>query len=118
MPKDKQPDHPAAADLALAAVEAAAVKKQTKPRGPKPGTIRRYTDDDHTFIPKVYELMKEQNMTLSAACTHIGPQLGGYGTPENRGKRLAQLIRDLEAEAAEAKAKANRRRGRPVPRQN
>jgi hypothetical protein len=65
-------------------------------RGPKPGTVRRYDDADCRLFCEIKRLMREEQLTITAACQRIAEAGGvaGTGTPKSRAARLAGVYRN------------------------
>jgi hypothetical protein len=91
-PPATQPDESAVADT----TKPVADRKRMKRRGPEPGTIDRFGDDDRALFPQVTRLMKKENLSRLQAATRLAnaSKVAGIGTIESRARRLADRYRD------------------------
>ena len=71
----------------------ALAEKRTTPRGPKPGTVKRYAPADRELFDEVVRLMSE-GLSLTAATQRLAEdgRVAGVGTPISRARRLASLF--------------------------
>jgi hypothetical protein len=69
----------------------AATKKQTKSRGPVPGTVNRFGAADQELFPEIRRLMGE-GLSLTAATQELAfsGRVSGRGAPKSRAQRLAR----------------------------
>jgi hypothetical protein len=60
-------------------------------RGPQPGTIARFLDQDRALFPEIERLCKEEKLSVNAAAQRLASEgkVAGIGTPLSRAKRLA-----------------------------
>src|SRR5262249_28754269 len=72
---------------------ALAKQEQARPRGPKPGQLRRYEGSDRALIPEVKRLIKTgMSATQAAQSLAKDGRLSGVGNPESRAKRLVTVF--------------------------
>jgi hypothetical protein len=64
-----------------------------KRRGPKPGALRRYDAADRELFPELERIMKDRQMSPTAAAHALAEdgKVKGSGTNDSRAKRLAAL---------------------------
>jgi hypothetical protein len=64
-------------------------------KGPVPGTLARYKEDDRKLYTELERLMDEKHMSPTAAARQLAEQnrVAGIGTSESRARRLATLYR-------------------------
>ena len=70
------------------------VEPPRKRRGPKPGTVDRFGEDDRKCYPELKGLIKIKGSVAAAAreLADVG-KVAGTGTQENRARRLAARYR-------------------------
>jgi hypothetical protein len=64
-------------------------------KGPKPGELRRYDAEDRALFAPLEKIIKEQNMSASAAAQSLAEagKIAGTGSHLSRAKRLTALFR-------------------------
>jgi hypothetical protein len=79
------------------------VPRPRRPPGPRPGTGGRYHAADTKLFDELAALMRDQNLSASAAAMQLAEanKVAGTGTPESRAKRLAALYLRQRVSATE-----------------
>jgi hypothetical protein len=64
-------------------------------RGPLPGTVNRYGQDDRKLFPELERIKDSEKVSDSAACRRLAEagRIAGPGNPESRATRLRKLYR-------------------------
>jgi hypothetical protein len=72
--------------------DAAPAVNPKKRRGPKPGTLDRYGDDDRKLFSEIERVMSQGKISVTAAARKLASEgrVAGTGTVESRARRLAQ----------------------------
>jgi hypothetical protein len=60
-------------------------------RGPAPGSVDRYGQSDRELFPEIERIMREKQITVSAAASELADnnKVDGVGSAKSRAKRLA-----------------------------
>jgi hypothetical protein len=68
---------------------------QKGPFGPEPGKLRRYEAADRALFTELERIMADEKKSRSAAALDLAKagKIKGFGTPESRAKRLAELYK-------------------------
>jgi hypothetical protein len=69
--------------------------KKPKSRGPKPGIIRRYAEDDRKLFPAMEQRMREEKLSYREAAARLADEgkVDGRGTKNSSARRLADLYK-------------------------
>jgi hypothetical protein len=86
-------------EIRTAAAEARAAKTDepgtaTRRRGPKPGELRRYDAADRALFPELEQLMREKQISPTAAAQQLANdgKITGGGAPASKATRLVKLF--------------------------
>ena len=70
------------------------VEEKRAKRGPKPGTVARYREDDAALFPAIQALIKGERMSPSAAAVQLADQgrVAGHGSVKSLATRLRKAF--------------------------
>ena len=66
-------------------------------RGPVPGTINRYLQDDLALIPELKRIMRQERVSPTQAARRLVDRMQGCGSEDSRVRRLVKVFKRQQA---------------------